>query len=195
MRERHSPLENREPLKTGFDQLLVHFEAVKWSNCSKNKITSGTRARTEIKFALDGQGPHNFTQPISTGSKRLFDILVFRLKYHSLLWGLESNFRGSTQFFCRHQAAISRPPLQTRWAAYVSLFGTARLLTLALAGLMRFHCGCPSWQYLSGSYCGIRALRLQLCCQKRATQRERDKETARVMRGDFHVLFLIVFLF
>lgn len=96
VKERHSPLENTEPLKTGFDQLLVHFEAVKWSNCSKNKITSGTRAHTEIKFALDGQGPHNFTQPISTGSKRLFDILVFRLKHHSLLWGLESNFRGST---------------------------------------------------------------------------------------------------
>lgn len=117
-------------------------------------------------------------------SKHLTDTF----KCYLPLWVPESNFRAALDFsFCvHHQAAILKCNL---WFSVQN-----SLLTLALAGLMWFHCGPPSWHSLSGSYCGLKWELSNAdfsCCQKWKTERERVGYK-RILSCPFWLFFVLI---
>lgn len=113
----------------GFHPLLVHVGGTQ-QNCKK---TRATRANTGIKICQFGPSTIRFSEK----------------------WSQISEAALTLSFFRHHQAAISRLPVQTEWAPVGSLFRAASLSTRAGADFMWFHCGSPSWLFLSVSHYGL----------------------------------------
>lgn len=161
---------------------FVNFSSILNTRGSITPRTKSHYKKNDMEIAVDGQRTQNKRcSPYSWAQKSTsFRHFSFWFKCNLLLWVPKLKYRSSSEFHIFHQAAILRLLVQTKWAAYGSLFRKASLLTLALAcGFIVGPCHgnlflVPTLE-LELSYQNFRKS-LELFCQKRETENKSKRE-------------------